>query len=248
MVSTARSIELPDPDETVEALPEAARRAIGAHWLGRASAELSVAISFEALLPRLRGVRAADVVVALAVKAIEDERRHGELCVRLASRYLGRPIEPPKPRDGALPDFGTGDEDLEVALVVLGMCCINESIASEWIRSSWKVATSPTALHANRAHLHDEIDHARLGWAHLGSSAVGDRTRRQLRSWIPKIVDANVREWKRADAHLPAEGIPAHGHLSAADSAEVVDAAVRDVVVPGLAHLGLADSVPGVRT
>lgn len=235
----AQHLELPH-DPTIERLSAETRRAIGGHWIHRASAELSVAVAFEALLPRLRDVGAADVVLALAAKAIDDEQRHGELCVRLAERYLGTQVETPAPRDGTLPEFGTRDEPMEVALITLGMCCINESIASEWIRSCWNAATAPTAIAANRHHLRDEIDHARLGWAHLGSAAISAPLRQTLRSWAPKLLAVNVAQWKKPDAHLPPEGIPAHGHLASAENDEVIDAAVRDVVVPGFAHVGLA--------
>ncbi len=231
-------MHLPD-DATIELLPGAARQAIAGHWLTRASAELGVAVAFEALRPRLADVGAAAAVLALADKAIEDERRHGELCARLAALYVGGAITIPEARAAALPDFGTGDEPTEVALLALGMCCINESIASEWIRSCWQTATSPAAVAANKAHLQDEIDHARLGWAHLASDAVGPALKTTLRTWAPRLLRVNVAEWKKRDAHLPEEGIPAHGHLAAAEQDDVIDAAVRDVILPGLAHVGV---------
>ena len=74
----------------------------------------------------------------------------------------------------------------------------------------------------------------------LGSDVVSPSLRRTLRAWAPRLVAANVAEWKKSDDHLPPEGVPAHGHLSAASHAEVIDAAVRDIVLPGLARLGLA--------
>ena len=235
----ANRIDLPD-DATIDLLAEPERRAIAGHWLHRASAELGVAVAFEAFRPRLRDVGAAEVVLALADKAIDDERRHGELCARLAARYLGETaIAVPEARATALPDFGTGDEPTEIALLALGMCCINESVASEWIRSCWQVATSPAAVAANKAHLQDEIDHARIGWAHLASAAVGPVLKRSLAAWAPRLLRVNVAEWKKRDAFLPAAGIPAHGHLSAVEQEDVVDAAVRDVVLPGLVHVGL---------
>jgi hypothetical protein len=162
----------------------------------------------------------------------------------MAARYFGMDDNDPDlplvtPRDGTLPNFGTGDESIEVALVVMGMCCINESIASEWIRSCWQAATAPIALAANKAHLQDEIDHARLGWAHLSSSAISPAMKRTLATWIPKLLEVNVAQWKKPDEHLPPEGIPSHGHLSARDNEAVIDAAVRDVVLPGFAHVGL---------
>jgi len=238
------AIELPARDAEIERLTDAERNAIASHWLDRASAELSVAVSFELLRPRLKDVGAAEVVLALIDKAIDDEARHGHLCARVAASYLGRlgraDVTLPTPRDGTLPVFGTNDERMETALITIGMCCINESIACEWIRSCWQAASSQTAILANKVHLKDEIDHARLGWAHVASPAFTPKLKRDLEPWIPKLVAVNVAQWKTPDPHLPAEGIPAHGHLSRAANDAVIEAALADVVHPGLVHVGLA--------
>jgi hypothetical protein len=228
---------LPD-DPSIDALDDDSRARIARHWLHRSASELGVCVAFTELRPRLVAVGAAAPVLALVDKAIDDERRHAELCVQLASRYAGEERASPAPRfvaGAALPDLGTNDERLEVALTVAGMCCINESIASEWIRSCWQVATAPTAVFANREHLKDEIDHARLGWAHFASDAVDRELARRVARWLPRLLEVNIAEWKRPDEHLPASGIPEHGHLSIEESDAAVDAAVRDVVVPGFA-------------
>lgn len=228
-------IALPD-DRTIDALDEATRARIAKHWLHRSASELGVAVAFEKLRPRLVDVGAAAPVLELVDKAIADERRHAALCVQLASRYAGSEQTAPPPRGGdVLPDFGTRDERLEVALIVAGMCCINESIACEWIRCCREAATSETAIFANREHLKDEIDHARLGWAHLASPAVDRPLAERVARWVPRLVDANVAQWKKPDEHLPPEGIRAHGHLSLEENDAVIDAAVRDVVLPGFA-------------
>src|SRR5262245_19966904 len=105
------SLALPD-DPSIELLSEPVREAVTSHWLHRAASERSVAVAFEQLSARLRGVRAVDTVVSLAEKAIDDERRHGDLCVRLARRYRGADVPDPEPRAGDLPDFSSGDEPL----------------------------------------------------------------------------------------------------------------------------------------
>ena len=238
--SSARPrIALPD-DPTIDALAPALRDALARHWTHRASSELSVAVALEELRPRLRDVGAARVVLDLVDKAIDDERRHGRLCVDLASRYHGSEVPCPAPRPHELPAFGTGDERTEVAMLVTGMCCINESIACAWLRACFRAATSPLAAFANKIHLEDEVDHARLGWAHLASSHVGDAVRASVRARVKDLVRVNVAEWRRDDAFLPPEGEPAHGHLSRDDHTQVIDDAVRDVVWPGLALVGVA--------
>jgi hypothetical protein len=250
---------LPDPltpvdlpaDGSIDALPDAARAAIAGHWLTRARSELRVARGFEELGPRLRAAGALDAVNQLVDKAIRDERRHGALCVQLAARYAGAAVALPPPDASPLPSFGTGDERLEVALLVIGTCCINESIASAWIRACQRMATSPVAIFANRVHLRDEIDHARLGWAHLASPAITPELRAKLQPWIPAMLRANLAEWKEPDRSLPEAGIAAHGHPSREEHDRIIDAAVHEIVLPGLRHVGLvgADGIvqtPGV--
>jgi hypothetical protein len=215
------------------------RARIARHWLHRSAAERGVSVAFVHLRPRLVAAGVASPVLALVDKAIDDEQRHADLCVELAAAYAGSAQRTPPPRFDGLPDFGTNDERLEVALLVTGLCCINESIASEWIRSCWQAATAEIAVVANREHLKDEIDHARLGWAHLASPEVGADLRARIAPRIPKLVEVNVAEWKKPDEHLPAEGIREHGHLSREENDAVIDAAVRDVVSPGFAVLGM---------
>jgi hypothetical protein len=96
------------------------------------------------------------------------------------------------------------------------------------------------AVFANREHLKDEIDHARLGWAHLASDAVDRDLSQRLGRRLSRLLEVNVAEWKRPDEHLPREGVRAHGHLSVEENDAVVDAAVRDVVLPGFALLGIS--------
>jgi hypothetical protein len=85
-----------------------------------------------------------------------------------------------------------------------------------------RTATAPTAIFANRVDLRDEIDHARLGWAHFAGRAVTPPQRLALRSWSPAVVRVNVAQWKTPDRFLPLDGIPAQGHLSQAEQEEVV--------------------------
>jgi hypothetical protein len=228
-------------DPAIDALADDLRARIARHWLHRSAAERGVSLAFRALRPRLVDVGAAAPVLVLADKAIDDEERHADLCVRLASIYAGSEQPTPAARFDGLADFGTNDERLEVALTVAGMCCINESIASEWIRSCWQAATAETAVFANREHLKDEIDHARLGWAHFASEAIDRDLAQRVARRLPKLVEVNVAEWKKPDEHLPPEGVRAHGHLSREENEAVVDAAVRDVVLPGFALLGMID-------
>jgi hypothetical protein len=156
-----------------------------------------------------------------------------------------RRLDAPDVGDVTLPRFDVGDEALETALVVAGQCCINETIATAWLSACVEASTSPLALAANRLHLSEEIDHARLGWAFLASGAVSSATRSALGVCLPRLLRANVPHWKEDDPFLPPEGVPGHGHLSAGASRTVAEEAVRDLVVPGFRYLGIAALASG---
>lgn len=227
---------LPRSDPSVDALSDALRQTIAQHWTRRVTSELQVSYSFEALLPRLRVLDADATVLAMVARSATEEQRHAELCLHLANVYAGRRVDVP-PVPFALPSFGFDDEHLEVALHIAGLCCINETMATAYLEHSLALATAPIAVAAHRAHLREEVDHARLGWAHLASPAVSDETRAALARCVPRLLDANVPLWERPDAFLPSAGVPDHGLPSHADCVRVARAAVNELVLPGFRHV-----------
>lgn len=231
--------DLPFGDPSVAALSSAQRAAIAGHWKHRARSELQVGRAFTAMVPLLREHRASSAVLDRLERGAEEEVRHSEICARLAETYAGEAVARPKIDSVPLPRFDVGDEALEMALLVAGMCCVNETIATAWIGACLAAAETPLAEMANRIHLHDEIEHARVGWAHLASDAVSDATRRALGPCLPKLLEANAPGWERDDPSLPADGVPAHGHLAAAVSRRVFVDAIADLVLPGFAHVGV---------
>jgi hypothetical protein len=172
-------------------------------------------------------------------RAADDEERHSEICRQLAERYGGAPVAGPVVKDLELPSFGCADERLEVALHVAGMCCINETIATAWIEECLSGATAPIALAANRAHLREEIDHARVGWAYLASRSITPARREELGDCLSRLLRANVPQWERLDPNLPAEGLKAHGIPSLVDSRRAIRDAVRQLILPGFEHVGI---------
>lgn len=91
---------------------------------------------------------------------------------------------------------------------------------------------------ACRELLSDEIDHARLGWAHL--AAVGPGVRAEVGRWLPRLARANLRMWRASPRpEALTDAVVAHGH----PRPEVLDAALvaatRELIVPGCATLGL---------
>lgn len=232
-------LDVPFDDASIDALDSTTRTALASHWRRRAKSERQVGRAFAQMAPLLRAHGADAEVVKRLVQGAEQEERHAGLCVRLAEVYGGAPVSMPEVGAVPLPSFGEANEELEIALLVSGMCCINETIATAWLTAGLAVATAPIAIAANRIHLRDEIEHARLGWAHLASRRVSNATRAALASRLPRMLEANAPGWELDDASLPADGIPAHGHLPARDSRAVVQAAFADLVLPGFAHVGV---------
>lgn len=232
-------VDLPFDDPSVGALSSAQRTAIAGHWGRRARAELQVGRAFAAMIPVLREHRATDAVIDRLKSGAEEEERHSELCLRLANTYAEGLVQRPQVDSVVLPRFDVGDESLECTLLVAGMCCINETIATAWISSCLSAAEAPLAVAANRFHLRDEIEHARLGWAHLASTIVSEANRRDLGLCLPRLLEANASGWERKDPFLPDEGVPSHGHLPAEVSRGVFNEAVADLVLPGFTHVGV---------
>jgi hypothetical protein len=231
--------DLPFGDPSVAALSTAQRVAIAGHWKHRSKSELQVGRAFAAMVPLLRERGASVAVLDRLESGAEEEVRHSEICSRLAETYLGDEVARPKIDSVPLPRFEVGDEELETALLVSGMCCINETTATAWISACLAAAQTPLAQMANRIHLSDEIEHARIGWAHLASSAVSDATRVALGPCLPKLLEANAPGWERDDASLPPEGVPAHGHLAFEVSRRVFLDSVADLIIPGFTHVGV---------
>ncbi|HEY6728407.1 MAG TPA: hypothetical protein VI197_30560, partial [Polyangiaceae bacterium] len=84
----------------------------------------------------------------------------------------------------------------------------------------------------------DEIDHARLGWAHL--STLDDARRRGVAPWITSMVKANLKMWR--DTPRPYSTDPLvhrHGAPPAAAVEAALTGAVADLMIPGLERFGL---------
>lgn len=237
--STARAPHgLPAGDAHIDALPPALRTAIAQHWSRRVTSELQVSLAFTQLAPWLRSLHADTTVVTMMERAAAEEIAHADLCLHLAEVYAGTSVATPAvPFE--MPRFGFDDERLEAAVHVAGLCCVNETLATAYLEGCLSLASTPIAIAANRTHLREEIDHARLGWAHLSSSALTPELRVQLGACVPRLLAANVPLWVQEDAFLPREGVPAHGLPSHEYSCRTARAAARELVIPGFRHVGI---------
>ena len=229
---------LPEIDQTIEALSAHHREELARHWLERAAAERRVGDSFAVVRDTLIEARAADELVALAARAVDDERRHAELSVLVASRFANRPLEPPPRLDLVVPSHEGASRSLERSLHVFGQCCLNETFACAVLEASLSVTTGPFAKAAIRELLTDELDHARIGWAHLASLAPSARA--SMGPWVLALVQANLYTWRTTSRQYPTDdALLAHGALGLALLEGALRTALETLILPGLAHVGL---------
>ncbi len=225
-------------DPTVEALSDDARQEMSAVWHARAATERRVADSFMVMRDALRELRADTALATLAERAIDDEFRHAEICRVIASRYAGKDLEPPPQLELVVPRHRGANRKLELELWVVGQCCMNETIASAFLEAAVATATGPMAKGALRELLSDEIDHARLGWAFLGS--LPREALDEIAPWLLGMMRANLKMWRDAP-----RGYPMTDELAGqgAPREEVVEdallTAVRDLIIPGLEQFAL---------
>ena len=122
-------------------------------------------------------------------------------------------------------------------LLVIGTCCVNESLGSAFLEATLQACETDVGRYVVRGLLADEVDHARIGWAHL--HAMNDPERAAVSRALPALLAACLRPWRARLSELPARGVPAHGVLSPERIREVLQNALRDLVLPGFVHLGL---------
>ncbi len=110
--------------------------------------------------------------------------------------------------------------------------------------ASLAAATGALAKAALRELLSDEIDHARLGWAHLSSLDVD--TRRAIAPWLPSLLRANLRMWRDAPRDYSEDArIIGHGAISRELLEHALSVALHTLILPGLAQLGFDTAAMG---
>lgn len=228
---------LPDADDEVREAPRALRDELACLWLSQAATEARVARSFALVAESLRALGADAGLVAMADRAVDDEHRHHALCRAMAERWHGAPVAPAPELPFAPPAHAAApSERARRALWIVGQCTFNETFASAYLALCSERAEHPMARAALRELLSDEIDHARVGWAFLHTC--DEATRAVVQDWLLPLAVCNLREWRAVrlaeDERLARHGIPPAGEVELA-----LQRALSELIVPGLAHVGL---------
>ncbi len=227
---------LPPVDDEIRGMTASARDELARIWLSQAATEARVAKSFALVHASLAALRADAGLVAIAARAIDDEHRHTALCRTMAESYLGAPVVSTPELPFAPPAHATARSHAERrALWIIGQCAFNETFASAYLSLCHERAEVPFARAAVRELLSDEIDHARVGWAYLSTL---DRTQKDaLGDWLLPLAVCNLREW-RAVRLAEDERLARHGIPAAPEVERALAEALRELIVPGLAHVG----------
>ena len=228
-------------DAEIDALPREDRRILAAIWQERGASELQVAGGFTAVAAQLIEHGSADSVLKLVSRAVRDEVRHAEIAVDMAARYRASASEWPPPQPFPVPPLAPAEGRLRAALLVIALCCINETLACAILEAQLSQAASPLTRAALQSVLVDEIDHARAGWAHLATPHVSAAMKAEIAAggWLPRLLRARLRDLVDEASPFPGEQFPTHGILTRAARKQIVAIALREVVCPGFHRAGM---------
>ncbi|MFZ5890509.1 MAG: ferritin-like domain-containing protein [Myxococcota bacterium] len=223
--------------EAVLSLSRSEREKLREYWLARADGELTTALSFEFMLEDLMQLGAPPELRALAQRAIGDEHKHADWCLRWAK--LLDPTQPASAKlVGTRPlEFDVAEEHDQRLLRIVFGGCFSETVAIHVLRASHAQITLNSVRRLNHVHMKEELDHARLGWAFLGWSGLSQRDRDMLRAQVPALTALTRATWmgsRRASSPV----LHALGYMSGPLVDAACEEALESVIMPGLARLG----------
>jgi len=230
-------------DEYLNTAPYAIRRKVAAIWAMRAGLELAVSAGYAIIIRELLETGAAQPVLETCCDAVRDEVAHAQLCLDLAQRIDGEARPFPAPASLHVPTYpGVRPGALQTALHLVAMSCLNETIACVRLLEAIQLTRSSSAERALRRILSDEIVHARAGYAHLASSYVDSEMKLAIREHLPTLIQASITSLIDENSTIPTEEFSAFGLPSVAIARAHADKAIREIVMPGFAQLGILTS------
>ncbi len=226
-----RSGAVPD----VARVPPATRRVLGEAWARDGLFEHASVASFSRFAMQLLALGApADLVRDTHAAAI-DEVRHAELCLGLASAYLGEGVEP-----AALPVPGPLVIDGDLAAVAAEAVlegCVGETVATVQALDALVHATDPAVREVLEVTVADETRHAELAWRFVawaidqGGAPVRAAVQEAFAGFRPP--DPRVEDFTGVDLAVYAE----HGRQQAVEGREIAQRAMTEIIQPAMCVL-----------
>jgi hypothetical protein len=226
----------------VAASEEIVRARVAGTWAFRTRAEIEAAARFARMATELAEIGATDVVARGAKEAAADEERHRDLCARLAARW-GEPNAlqhvPPRERIGR---SGMDPRD-RLLWEVVAVCCVSETMNTSLMTRCLEVAKDAEIRATLDELLKDEVNHARLGWAHLAAERAAGRGE-FLRDVLPLVLEASVEPgFLQGQPHVPwTDELYDYGELPSPELVQIYRDTLNLVVFPGLDATGVDTS------
>jgi rubrerythrin len=211
-------------------------------WRARRAFELDAAVRFARLSDELTALQAGAEVVALARQAADDERRHAQLCADLVTYFGGQVTDAAAPAAAPVSPSGLVPRE-RLLYEVVALACVTETLSTALLGTLVERATDDVVRRTMHEILRDEVQHSRLGWAHLaGEHAHGARD--VVGAHLPAMLRATVREelFTEEGEHPQQEALSGLGALSRRDRIDVCVATMTSVVFPGLERFGVDTS------
>jgi len=210
------------------------RARLAAHWWQRAVGEMTSWVGFGHVLADLRAEGSPDFVVMLAQRAVADEYQHALGCRDLAVRF-GHPgggVRPTTLRPVTFDDA----TDEENRLLRITLSCLTETFGGFVLRALRPRLRDMELRRMNRRHMADELRHSQVGWAHL--STLDDRRRAVIRAFLPQLLSRLPTAQSDGNG-APLEHLVPFGYRTPQLVRAARDAALEQVILPSLAHVGL---------
>lgn len=208
--------------------------AVAKTWLYREKIEREAAADFSQLARQLEALGAPPTIVSLAGQAQQDEFRHAALCRAIVER-LAPGLEPlyVEPTMAMGPSLGSGLTPAQSALYAsIALSCVTETLSTALL-VEMRAATNDEQIHATiHGILKDEINHSRIGWAHLAWEA-GRSDVSWLGGCLPAMIRAALNGAANNDGLLPSNAAE-WGILAPERSRAIVNSTFRDVIFPGM--------------
>jgi hypothetical protein len=224
-----------------ERLSADARTALGQEWRARMIQEHLAVGAFAEITTELATNGCDAVVLGLAARASSDEVRHADVCARIATTMLGAPAIPRRLRGvpSIPPHAGSTPAD-RTLLHVVEMCCLSETFTGVYLTEMLARSTNQAMRAAIEYLLEDEIDHGRVGWAHLAACARDGRAA-CVASALPAMLDRTVADVMRAGqaSNEPRPLAEGYGQIGPRDAARIFAATLANVILPGFETIGI---------
>jgi hypothetical protein len=132
-------------------------------WREAALSEHASIAAFARFVVHLLALGAPPMLLREAIRAMDDELIHAQLCFGMARRLDGRMLGPgPLDVSGLWDGQDTPSKILEAAI---REGCVVETISARLAQVACERATEPFAVEALRRITHDEMRHADLAWS-----------------------------------------------------------------------------------